>query len=657
MKNHNIIVVIAAMGLFCAAKPVLAQGTAFTYQGRLNDGANPAAGAYDLRFTVYDSTNLPGVVIAGPLTNSATALSNGLFAVTLDFGAGVFTGPSRWLEIGVRTNGGSTFATLDPRQPLTPSPYAIMASSASNLLGTLPAAQLSGTIPSANLSGSYGNAVSFNNGADSFNGTFVGQFFGSSFFGGSFNGNFFGDGGGVFNLNASQLASGTVPDARLAGNLARTNQVWLLNGNAGTTPGANFLGTADNQPVEIKVNGQRALRLEPANFSSVNVVGGASVNGVAPGVSGATIAGGGAGSYGGPASNSVAANFGVIGGGLVNEIDPAADHATIAGGQENWIQPGAQGSFIGGGEANQIQTNTLYAVLNGGLNNTIGNAATFSVIAGGAGNFIGTSNNNATISGGYYNSILDNTSGFVSGGVIGGGIFNHLFTNVNDSTIGGGNSCVIGPFVNGATIAGGYINQIRTNSDYATIGGGVQNTILANADYATIPGGWFNTATNQAFAAGTHAKAVHSGTFVWSDTSILDFTSTGTNQFLIRASGGVGIGTNNPQSALHVSGTITADALRAPGAGINTGTFAFTHRAVATNTSGNVTTLINPLTDNDPNAIVVVTHNWTADTNSVTKYTSEPVGVFYNSGHWAIFNESAAAMALGRAFNVLVIKP
>ena len=31
-----------------------AQGTAFTYQGRLNDAANPANGVYDLRFAIYD---------------------------------------------------------------------------------------------------------------------------------------------------------------------------------------------------------------------------------------------------------------------------------------------------------------------------------------------------------------------------------------------------------------------------------------------------------------------------------------------------------------------------------------------------------------------------------------------------------------------------
>ena len=65
----------------------------------------------------------------------------------IDFGPGVFTGATNWLQIGVETNGVSSFTTLTPRQELTPVPYAIMANSASNLLGTLPAAQLSGTVP------------------------------------------------------------------------------------------------------------------------------------------------------------------------------------------------------------------------------------------------------------------------------------------------------------------------------------------------------------------------------------------------------------------------------------------------------------------------------------------------------------------------------
>jgi hypothetical protein len=109
---------------------VLAQGTAFTYQGRLNDGANAASGFYDLRFTVYDAA-AGGAAVAGPLTNAAVSVSNGLFTVNLNFGAGIFNGAPRWLEIGVRGSGaGDGFTALAPRQALTPTPYSMFAANA-----------------------------------------------------------------------------------------------------------------------------------------------------------------------------------------------------------------------------------------------------------------------------------------------------------------------------------------------------------------------------------------------------------------------------------------------------------------------------------------------------------------------------------------------
>src|SRR5512135_3032520 len=104
---------------------VFAQGTAFTYQGRLNDGGGPANGSYDLTFSLFDA-GANGNLLVGPLTNAATVVSNGLFIATIDFGAN-FPGADRWLEIGVRTNGGGSFTALMPRQHLTPTPYAIFA--------------------------------------------------------------------------------------------------------------------------------------------------------------------------------------------------------------------------------------------------------------------------------------------------------------------------------------------------------------------------------------------------------------------------------------------------------------------------------------------------------------------------------------------------
>src|SRR5213593_633996 len=75
--------------LLSASNAAQAQGTAFTYQGRLSDGGNPANGSYDFRFALYTADT--GGSQTGPtLTNSPVAANNGLFTATLDFGASRF---------------------------------------------------------------------------------------------------------------------------------------------------------------------------------------------------------------------------------------------------------------------------------------------------------------------------------------------------------------------------------------------------------------------------------------------------------------------------------------------------------------------------------------------------------------------------------------
>jgi len=114
-----------------------AQGTAFSYQGRLSENGSPATGLYDIRFSIWDAA-ANGTRLAGQ-TNSAVAVSGGLFTAALDFGPGIFTGPDRWLQMSVRTNGSTgAYSSISPRQALTSAPYAILANSASNLLGRSP---------------------------------------------------------------------------------------------------------------------------------------------------------------------------------------------------------------------------------------------------------------------------------------------------------------------------------------------------------------------------------------------------------------------------------------------------------------------------------------------------------------------------------------
>lgn len=104
-----------------------AQGTGFTFQGRLTDGGAPANGLYDFQFTVRDALTA-GNAVGTPLALNPVGVTNGLFTVTLDFGASPFNGTARWLEIGARTNGSaSAYVVLAPRTPVSPVPYAMFA--------------------------------------------------------------------------------------------------------------------------------------------------------------------------------------------------------------------------------------------------------------------------------------------------------------------------------------------------------------------------------------------------------------------------------------------------------------------------------------------------------------------------------------------------
>jgi hypothetical protein len=279
------------------------------------------------------------------------------------------------------------------------------------------------------------------------------------------------------------------PRERIA-SVAYAAHAWGLSGNAGTTAGTNFIGTTDGQALEFRVNGARAYRIEPAGLAP-NIVAGRLNS--ASSVTGA-----------------------VIGGGANNLIFPEADYAVIGGGSDNSINTNSSFSIIGGGFGHVIDAFSGDATIGGGLNNSIGRT--------------------------------------VSQGTIAGGLFNTIGQAAFQSTVGGGRTNTIEANSERATIAGGHFNIIRTNADYATIGGGESNSIGLRADHAVVPGGRENVAAGtNSFAAGRNAQALHNGAFVWADSQGSPFASTSNDQFLVRASGGVGIGTTSPAAPLHVA--------------------------------------------------------------------------------------------------------
>jgi len=232
----------ALYGWFASVDAAFAQGTAFTYQGSLTSGGQPANGNFDLQFKLHPLST--GTNQVGPtLTNAPTGVTNGLFTVTLDFAASPFNGSALWLEIGVRTNGSTgAYDILSPTQPITSAPYAIRslnAGTSAAFTGTLQDNQLSTNVPLLNGSNVFGGRVTLNNGVGNFSGTLGGTFNGSGSLNGSFTGTgtgtFNGNGGGLTNLNVTnivgivqanpnwQLVQGTSQQAVSANNYLETN--------------------------------------------------------------------------------------------------------------------------------------------------------------------------------------------------------------------------------------------------------------------------------------------------------------------------------------------------------------------------------------------------------------------------------------------------
>jgi hypothetical protein len=452
-----------------------APGTAFTYQGQLRQAGSPISGNCDFQFSLWDAAGsgsppAGGNPIGSTQTKTGVGVSNGYFTIPdLDFGADAFLGEARWLQIAVRCPAGSgEYVTLSPRQPLTAVPYALFSKAA----------------PWAGL---IGVPADFADGVDN-NTTYTA--------------------GTGLTLAGNQFSLDTAyTDGRY----------WKLTGNAGTTPGTNFLGTTDNQAFEFRVNNARALRLEP-NPDSPNVIGGYSGNSVTARVYGATIGGGGSDGY----TNVVTGSFSTVGGGRANTAGKWG--ATVAGGVEN--EATGESSAIGGGNGNTASA--YVATVSGGGSNIA--SADGAAVGGGMHN--NSSADQATIGGGAYNT----ASNYYA--TVGGGDSNTA--SGPKATIGGGSSNTASAYY--ATVGGGWSN---TASGYAAaVPGGRNNT--ASGDYAIIPGGWQAAATHygeMAYAAGAFVSSGDAQTSVYvlravsSGTTVTELFLDGSSRRLTIASG------------------------------------------------------------------------------------------------------------------------
>ena len=423
MKIKSTLTLIA-LALLTAFSPQLsgAQGTAFKYQGQLQNNGSPASGTYSLTFSLFNISS-GGNAVAGPVTTNGVIVTNGLFSVLIDFGSGVFTGQTNWLQIAVETNLANSFSTLTPRQQLTPTPYAIYAENGGN------AAKLAS---GAAIGAGSGNAISTSGTTDAFIGgggqnqilfnsldTVIGggqnniikpnagwsviaggegnvTFSGWSVISGG-NGNYVGSGtsgstigGGWFNTNTANFATVAGGEQNTAGgdyafvgggSLNSAKRYDVVGGGKGNVVGADYSGIFTGQGNSI---------IEPANSSLWSFVGGGQNNTIVGSSDHSTIAGG--------LGNSLAyASYVAIGGGQSNSVENGCDNSTIAGGWGNYVDGFCSESTIGGGYDNQIGNGPEYstptaATIPGGANNLALGDYSFA-----AGNFAQANDNNSFV--------------------------------------------------------------------------------------------------------------------------------------------------------------------------------------------------------------------------------------------------------------------
>jgi len=512
------------------------------YQGRLLQGTNLVHGDVSLRLLLY--TNAAGGTHVYEDTGTVTVV-DGLYSTVIGDGTAVgsfpdvLTNSPLFMEVIVDAQ------ILTPREQLGSVPYSLLTR------GVRP-----GGVTTAMLADNAVTGVKIADGSISNTHLTTDAVDGSSVSDES--------------LTGVDVSDGTISNADVA-----ANTFWGTGGNAGTAAGTHLLGTTDDEPLELYVNGARALRLEPGG-SPPNLIGGDANNTVAGGVSGATIGGGSVNiigaelaTIGGGSNNTVTGYASVVGGGRANVVQ--STNSTVAGGVSNRILGIRSGeSSIGGGRANLILNedptatfSTLQAVIGGGIENVIvsnvssvigggclnilypgtsgtiaggwdniiSNRSSWATIGGGSENRVGTNAAWATIAGGWRNRIHDSSQfAFIGGGdsniahraalyaFLGGGKGNHIQDRAEYATIPGGRNIEIASFADWSAVGGGQNNRVAGNSYGSAIAGGLSNEIGTNAHSSAIGGGSGNSVSNNSpygtIAGGANNQAVEAGATV-----------------------------------------------------------------------------------------------------------------------------------------------
>lgn len=213
----------------------------FTYQGNLRQNGFLVNGQRSMVFRIYASSISATELWTSPAYN--ISLSTGVFRVTLEPSVSDWQSGGLWLELEIEGN------RMSPREELTSSPYAINSLMLSGKRYSTAASQPSASVPGELWYDSSNNVVKFWNGTmwvDTSGGGIPGAHAALHAGGGSdpivslgthavtgyitvsssvTAGWYYGDGAGIYNLDASEISTGTLSGDRLGNVIVSTHIV------------------------------------------------------------------------------------------------------------------------------------------------------------------------------------------------------------------------------------------------------------------------------------------------------------------------------------------------------------------------------------------------------------------------------------------------
>jgi trimeric autotransporter adhesin len=335
---------------------------------------------------------------------------------------------------------------------------------------------------------------------------------------------FVGDGSALTNVNAN-LLSGLTSSA-----FAQQGTSNTFTGDQTITGNLNVSGYFNNA---LSLQGNLT---DADGQQGANVLGGFTGfpgfpgNSIAPGVIGATIAGGGGAYF--PAARAAGKEPALK---YLNraELAPLLVRGASATDRAEQGRTNVNPTGLTSG-GNVVQALSNWSTIAGGLGNTT--SGTFSTVAGGENNSaLGTE---TTVGGGSFNKAAS-TSNTGGASTVAGGDSNTA--SADFSSVGGGQSNLASG--NTAAVVGGYSNV--ATGDYSLAGGGALNQ--AEGEFSVALGGLFNEAqADYSTAGGCGSWAYFTGSFVWNAATLAgdggctshSLRDTGPGQFVIRAPGG-----------------------------------------------------------------------------------------------------------------------